>query len=986
MTRSKAQPATAHSRRIRGLEALPPPLRDGAERARHSLAQAMGERGLTPPSHPDFLDVLDRVWACSAFVAESCVRDPRLLPDLLASGDLLSDYAPAEWPRRVGAAIEGAGGDASLGSALRRLRRREMVRIVWRDLAGWAGLEQTLRDLTGLADACIEGALGPLEAWLRAEHGTPRSEDGQAQSLVVIAMGKQGAGELNVSSDVDLIFAFGQDGETDGERALSNDQFFTRLGQRLIRVLDEPTAEGFVFRVDMRLRPYGESGPLAMSLDAMEDYYQSQGREWERYAMIKARVVAGDRDAGRQLMDTLRPFVYRRYLDFGVFESLRAMKEMIMRQVARKGMERNIKLGPGGIREVEFIGQAFQLVRGGREPVLQARGIMTVLRRLVELGYLPGYVGEGLLDAYRFLRRVENRLQGYADRQVHDLPGDPTECARLAFAMGYSSWDDFARALEEHRRVVREHFAQVFAAPQAEHAQGRGEAETRRAAVWHEALEETQAIEVLREAGFETPQEALALLAALREGHAYRGMGTRGRDLLDRLMPMLLGAAGATARPGQTLLRLARMLEAIARRTAYLSLLVENPMALSQLVKLCAASPWIAALLTQHPLLLDELLDPRALYSPLTREALRRELAGALAGVDHDDLEQQMEVLRHFKQANVLRVAAADVAEAMPLMVVSDHLTEIAEVVLEQVLAIAWRDLAARHGVPPKAGGGGETPIRGFCIIAYGKLGGFELGYGSDLDLVFLHDGEEGETGGARPVDAAVFYARLGQRIIHILNTFTPSGVLYQVDTRLRPSGSAGLLVSGMDAFAEYQRDSAWTWEHQALVRARPVAGDPALGARFDALRREILGRSRDRQGLRAEVRGMRERMRGELAKGGRGRLDLKQGRGGITDIEFLVQYAVLAWTWKHPDLARFTDNIRQLEALARNGLMSAADAERLADAYRAYRQRIHELTLQEEAALVDAEEYAGHRETVVRLWQEWMEESRQKAKGNRQK
>jgi len=948
---AKPQSGRPSSTPPRGLDALPEALRGGVAHVWDQFREAAAEAGTRIPADPAFLSVLYRVWAASEFVAQTLVRHPELLADLLASGDLLADYAPGEFAAKARAALAPAADEAELAAALRALRRREMVRIVWRDLAGWAELGEVLRDLSLLADACIDGALQRLDGWLRREYGTPRNAAGEEQRLVVLGMGKLGAYELNVSSDIDLIFAFPEDGVTRKRGGLSNEEFFVRLGQKLIAALDQQTADGFVYRVDMRLRPFGDSGPLVMSFEALEDYYQTQGRDWERYAMIKARVVAGDRAAGAQLLEMLRPFVYRRYLDFGAFEALREMKAMIQRQVERKGMEGNVKLGPGGIREVEFIGQAFQLIRGGREPALRARGILTVLQRLTELDFLPGFVTAGLRQAYIFLRRVENRLQAHADRQTHVLPTDDTERLRLAFSMGYADWAAFHAELQAHMATVHEHFDQVFSAPQA----GPAPAEVDElAALWAGGFDSAHGEAVLATAGFDDTAEALRLLERLRDGHTLRGLSARGRERVDRLLPMLL--------------RLVNLVETVAGRTSYVALLTENPLALSQLVKLCAASPWIAQLLSHHPLLLDELLDPRSLYHPLDRAALQADLDASLAKVDGIDLEQQMEVLRHFKQSNTLRVAAADVANVMPLMVVSDHLTEIAEVVLGAVLSIATANLSVRHGRPQGAGPGG-----GFAVIAYGKLGGIELGYGSDLDLVFLYDNAcEGlRTDGAKPMDNNVFFARLGQGVIHILNTLTPAGVLYEVDMRLRPSGGAGLLVSSLEAFAGYQRDEAWTWEHQALARARPVAGDAAVAAQFQKLRLELLGRRRDPDELRTEVRDMRERMRAELSKDSAEQFDLKQGRGGITDIEFLVQYGVLRGTAEHPDLAEFTDNIRQLEALARHRWLPQKDAEALADAYRAYRRRLHRLTLQEEPGLVPAEEFADQRRRVGELWRQ---------------
>ncbi len=937
--------------------ALPPALRDEARRSWARYLDAAREEGIEPLRARELLPVMERVWAYSEFIAQSCITRPGLLPDLLHSGDLLRDYGPATYARQVAAKLRGIKDEAALGVALRRLRQREMVRIAWRDLAGWADLGETLRDLSLLAEALIDAALARLHDWQCRALGTPYDESGRhPQQLVVLAMGKLGARELNFSSDVDLIFAYPSAGETRGRRGhLSNEEFFIRLGQRLITLLDASTAEGRVYRVDMRLRPYGNSGPLAMSFDALEAYYQSQGREWERYALIKARPIAGDLAAGETLLALLRPFVYRRYLDYNALAALREMKAMIDREVRRKSLQDNIKIGPGGIREIEFIGQAFQLIRGGREPALRVRGILEVLQRLGAAGHLPAHAVHNLSAAYVFLRRTENRLQAHGDRQTHILPGDKQGRLRLALSMGFSRWQGFATALGRHRRRVREHFAGVFAAPQGENTATAGDPRDRLGDVWLQALDDDEARERLRRAGFVDAAEALRRIRALRDSYACRALSNEGRQRLDRLMPLLLAAIAAAPRPDLTLPRVLDLIEAVARRTTYLALLEENPMALSQLVRLCAASPWIAQMLSAHPLLLDELLDPRSLYAPLDREALAKELSALLARIADDDQEQQLETLRYFKQTNVLRVAAADLMGSMPLMEVSDHLTAIAEVTLQQTLALALRHLRKRRRTKR------QNP--GFAIIGYGKLGGMELGYGSDLDLVFLHDTGRG--------DRAGFYFRLGQRIIHMLNAHTPAGVLYEVDMRLRPSGASGLLVSSLAAFAHYQAHEAWTWEHQALVRARFITGDPAIGRRFGEIRREILCRHRDPETLRKDVLEMRERMRRELSRGRKGRFDIKQDRGGLADIEFLVQFGVLRWAHEHPQLTRWTDNLRLLADFARHGLLKESQAQALGAAYLAYRGALHRLALQERAAIVDGDEFRDHRRQVTALWQQ---------------
>ena len=918
-----------------------------------------------------------RVLACSDFVFSSCERDPAMLADLVSSGDLEAPYpASAAGPRdrqslreRADSLARAADSIDALMPDLRRLRRREMARIAWRDIGGLADFDETVRDTSDLADAIIDTSLTRLHEWQCVALGTPIGHSGEPQQLVVLALGKLGASELNFSSDIDLIFTFPENGQTEGgRRSVDNDRFFLQLARKLVKVLGEPTADGIVYRVDMRLRPFGSQGPLVLGFDALEEYYQTHGRDWERYALIRARAVSGDMALAAELLERLRPFVYRRYIDFGTLQSLRSLKVLMEQEVTRKGMEHSVKHGPGGIREVEFTAQAFQMVRGGRTPALRYRRLLTVLARLGELGLLPEHAVESLSAAYRFLRAAEHRLQQVDDRQEHMLPQDDAGRTRIAAGMGYASWEAFSERLERHRRNVDEQFAQVFGEEREAGAAGADPL----GALFTPSADEAAGTAALEGAGFAAAGEAWSIVARYRDTFTLKIPDALGHERLARLAPDLLRAVAAQGNATQTLERVLEVIESIAKRSVYLALLAERSIALSQFVQLCAASPWIARLLGRHPVLFDELLDPRTLYEPLTPDQLAEDVAQRLAAIDDPDREFEMDCLRQSKQANVLRVAAADVSRRIPLMVVSDHLTEVAEAVLRAALDLAWRDIAARHGRPasmPK-----DAAFPPYAVIAYGKLGGIELGYGSDLDLVFVHDDDTNAmTTGRKPVDLATFYARLTQRLIHMLTTMTPQGALYEVDPRLRPDGSKGVLVNPLGGLGEYLRDKAWTWEHQALVRARAVAGDPALGQRFARLRREVLLRDRDGDALRDDVRTMRERMRTELGSRGSGRFDLKQDPGGVADIEFMVQYGTLRWAPRLGDDLDFTDNVRLLEGFGRAGLMPDEDVTLLADAYRAYRGRIHELALQESGAVVDAGEFAALREAVTAIWNRLM-------------
>ncbi|WP_426201662.1 bifunctional [glutamate--ammonia ligase]-adenylyl-L-tyrosine phosphorylase/[glutamate--ammonia-ligase] adenylyltransferase [Pseudomonas sp. TWP3-1] len=927
----------------------------------------------------------ERVTAASDFVIEQSVRDPLMLLALVQSGELDRPFAPGELCGQIAAAVSAAQTEDELGRVLRRQRARHQVRIIWRDLTRQADLVQTCRDLSDMADASIDQAY----KWLYSRHcqqfGTPTGRrSGEPQQMVILGMGKLGAVELNLSSDIDLIFAYPEGGETVGvKRALDNQEFFIRLGQRLIKALDPITVDGFVFRVDMRLRPYGSSGALVLSFNALEQYYQDQGRDWERYAMIKSRVVAGDQVAGAQLQEMLRPFVYRRYLDFSAIEALRTMKQLIQQEVRRKGMADNIKLGSGGIREVEFIAQAFQLIHGGRDLSLQQRPLLKVLSTLEGQGYLPPAVISELREGYEFLRYTEHAIQAIADRQTQMLPDGAQDQARIAFMLGFDSWDAFHEKLMFWRGRVAWHFAQVIADPDEE--QGT-ESEVvvggEWLPLWEEAQDEGAACRQLEEGGFADASKALKALAGLRGSPQLRAMQRLGRERLDAFIPRLLAQAVEHDNPDLVLERVLPLVEAVARRSAYLVLLTENPGALRRLLTLCAASPWIAEQITRFPLLLDELLNEGRLFKPPLAPELAAELRERLTRIPEDDLEQQMEALRHFKLAHRLRVAASEIAGSLPLMKVSDYLTWLAEAILEQVLALAWRQTVAKYGTPLRTDGTLCDP--GFIIVGYGKVGGLELGHGSDLDLVFIHDGDpQAETDGAKPIDGAQFFTRLGQRIIHLLTAQTNSGQLYEVDMRLRPSGASGLLVSSLGAFARYQENEAWTWEHQALVRARVLVGSQDVGQAFEKVRAQVLGKARDLAKLQQEVSEMRAKMRGNLGSKSTAAgtaanafeatapFDLKQDAGGIVDIEFMVQYAALAWSQTHPALLRWSDNIRILEELEHEGLMPAEDASLLREAYKAYRSAAHRQALQKDPGVIPGDQFADERRQVMRIWRE---------------
>lgn len=881
---------------------------------------------------------------------------------------------PEEWQHYaawLAAALQPVDNEASLMRELRLFRRHMLVRIAWMQALEQASTGQSLTQLSTLAEVLITAARDWVWQDCCRDFGTPCNAAGEAQPMLILGMGKLGGGELNFSSDIDLIFAWPENGVTHGgRRELDNAQFFTRMGQRLIKVLDQPTVDGFVYRVDMRLRPFGDSGPLVLSFAALEDYYQEQGRDWERYAMVKARLMGDDGGHwSQELQQMLRPFVYRRYIDFSVIQSLRNMKGMIAREVRRRGLKDNIKLGAGGIRETEFIVQVFQLIRGGRERSLQLRSLLPTLQAIGELALLTPEQVDHLRAAYLFLRRLENLLQSINDEQTQTLPENPLDRQRLAWAMGMADWATLLAQLEQHMAGVRHIFDELIGddAPDVDDQPQLAEF----ASLWQDALEESDLLPVVPQLQAEQRHALYRALNDFRQDVSRRTIGPRGRLALDQLMPRLLSEVCARDDADVVLARLTPLLLGVLTRSTYLELLTEYHGALRHLIRLCGASPMIASQLARYPLLLDELLDPATLYQPTATDAYRDELRQYLLRIPTDDEEQQLEALRQFKQAQHLRIAAADIAGTLPVMKVSDHLTWLAEAIIESVVQQAWQMMVQRYGRPSHLTSDSE---RGFAVVGYGKLGGWELGYSSDLDLVFLHDcPDDAETDGERVIDGRQFYLRLAQRVMHLFSTRTSSGILYEVDARLRPSGAAGMLVSTFVAFDDYQRHEAWTWEHQALVRARIVFGEPALCERFDAIRRGILCLPREGAKLQTEVREMREKMRAHLSNKHKGRWEIKTDEGGITDIEFIAQYLVLGYAASQPALTRWSDNVRIFELMARHGIMADEEAQALTHAYVTLRDALHHLALQELPGHVDPASFADERAVVHASWQRWL-------------
>ena len=899
---------------------------------------------------------------CSLFGARLLTKDAFVLEDLLQNHS--QAYMFEEMQLFLNAAK--ISDETSLKKALRQLRKRVMLRIIYRDLNGLADLFEVMQTITNLAEITLNTAVNHHQAWLEALHGKPFGNN-QAQEFIVIGMGKLGGGELNVSSDIDLIFAYESEGETtqgQNKQSISNQDFFTKLAKKLISALDEVTEDGFVFRVDMRLRPFGSEGVLVSNLDALENYYQNNGREWERYAWIKGRAICPKPNVGSQgnVEKLLKPFIYRKYLDFGALASMRDLKLQIHRDVMQKGQGDNIKLGRGGIREIEFIAQVFQLIRGGQDSSLQIKPTLTVLKLLQIKSLLPEKTVVELTQAYVFLRNLEHRLMYVDDAQTHELPKSPETKARIAHAMCYENWDALLNQLNVHRNNVQQHFDATFndKIPPANTAESTAETTieisieiTKETAIWQGIVEEEAALQALTTlnsgAGFADAVQTLSRLQMLRNSKRYQQLPELSRQRFDALMPHAIAQSARMPNPDITLLRVTDVFESICRRASYLALLAEHTQAMYLLVKLCSSSPWLANYLAQHPILLDELLDTRTLYAAPDFEVMRAGLVKRLN--EHaGDMERQMDEMRHFKHANIFRFAAQDINGELALETLSDHLSALADLILCVALETVWPNVRAKHLVTPK-----------FAVIGYGKLGGKELGYGSDLDIIFLYDDDS--------PDAAEVYARFAQRISGWFNTLTSAGLLYETDLQLRPDGNSGLLVSGVMAFREYQLHKAWVWEHQALTRARFVAGDVSIGKAFEQIRIEVLTQTRDTQKLKTEVINMREKMRAAQTFVA-GMFDIKHSVGGIIDVEFLVQYLVLAYAKKYAQITDNIGNIGLLKLLASLNIIEQNLAEKVLLAYRDYRRMQHALKLQGAPHMrVELALVSEHANAVKALW-----------------
>ena len=897
---------------------------------------------MTQPAAP-FREAFDRTRALSQFVARVAGASPAIVAEIEARG------ARAYERDEMRAAL-GPGED--LGSRLRQLRARVMVTLAHRDLNGLASLAEVFATMTALAEECIAAAAAEAQRRAAGRYGEPQG----GAALAVVALGKLGGAELNVSSDVDLVFLYGGEGDTTGPHAVSHHEFFATAARTLIALLAEPTAEGQEFRVDMRLRPFGDSGPLVTSLPGLEDYFIGHARPWERYAWMKARVVAGPAEG---VHERVEPFVYRRYLDYGMLDALRDMHGRIAESARQRRKADDIKVGAGGIREIEFAAQVFQMVRGGRDSLLRTPSTRAALSAIAERGLMEPERVAALESAYGFLRRLEHRLQYYDDQQTQALPREPGHQDAIAQAMDFPTYEGLRAALDAHRARVQDAFEALFE---------KGEARAPAAASLDAALFDPQATpdpealaETLAAAGITEPAAVAARLLEYTRSRRYRSISAASRAKVEKLLPAVVAAAAAEGGGAAVAERLIALLEAIDGRDAYFSLLIEHPQVLGRAARLMAKSRWAARLLARHPILLDELTRTAASFTATDWPAERAALGAECAAMD-GDVERILDHLRHYKQRQVLRFTIADLEGELAVMALSDELSALADIILDVTLDEAAVCLGFER--PPSG-----PVIPGFCIVAYGKLGGKELGYGSDLDVIFLYD--------AAIAAEADRLARVAGRVNSWMTTLTPAGVLYETDLRLRPDGAKGLMVSSLSAFRDYELTRAWTWEHQALTRARACAGDRAPGEAFERLRDEILATPRERARLFADIIAMRARMRAEHRRGREApskdptdSSDLKHVAGGVIDLEFCVQALVLLHGPEHATLRENKGNHQLLHRAGSLGLIDADLARDAADAYLAMRRLAHQAALNdEETVKVGPGELERERAAVTRLW-----------------
>ena len=900
---------------------------------------------------------LERLAIASQYALQHLQHNPAWIAELLEQTDfsLDSEIMHLEAGTRIDL--------DQVKAALRRYRHRKMVHIIYLDVVEQVPVERSLVMLSDLADQIISTALDACYQQLALMHGHPLHEDGEAMQLNVIAMGKLGGRELNFSSDIDLICCFASDGELSGFGQLSHQEFFTRVVKLLTQVLSDSTADGFAYRVDLRLRPWGDSGPVVLNHSAFEHYYQLHGREWEQYAMVKARVISGSERERRHLAAIIKPFVYRKYHDYRVFEGLAGLKDRIDDQARARGMRVNIKLGQGGIREIEFFVQAFQILKGGRNHRLQSPSILASIDALETAAIVDHADLLGLRKAYLFLRRLENRIQMFNDQQTHDLPTNPGQQARIASQLGYDSWQELTLELQQHRDRVDHCFTELF----------KRDDKPKSAVVidnsFAESDDEDRRWPFIDETGLDDADEINHGLNQFLRSKAWSFMSARAKQRFNNMLPGLIETLRSRPQPGALFAAFMRLFSSIAGRSVYFELLYQNPALLERLSLLFAQSAWIADEVARYPMLLENLIQSGG-GGRFDRDQLQQRLHNQLRNVE-GDTELELDTLRLFKREQTLVIASAELAQEIDSRQVGHYLSDLAEVILDSVYRLACKALESQHG-KPRYTVDGETREAEFAVIGYGKLGGRELHYQSDLDVIFLHNsrGENQVTDSDKPIENSLYFARLAQKLISLTSVLTASGKLYEIDSRLRPEGSSGLLVSTAQAFLKYQLENAWTWEHQALVRARWVAGSAALETEFRAMRDQVLRLPRDHSQLATDILEMRDRIYRAKRPPEGARRNLKHSRGGMVDIEFMVQYWVLAQANSIGSDCLYSDNIALLGELFRQDLITRSQSK-LVDTYQTYHRLLHESVLQNESAEIDADLIADEVDLVTRCWNE---------------
>ncbi len=888
------------------------------------------------------------LWFLSDFVYKQKQKNPQLV---------FSDNT------RLSQLLLEVSTESSLKSILRQFRNWKICQFIRSEFSPEPKTLEVMSACSELADECIQEAL----EWLMKDHvnkfGTPSDDSGDPQYLVVIAMGKLGGGELNLSSDIDLIFAYPETGHTFGaKRCVENEVFFHRLAQRLVNVLSEVTADGFVFRVDVRLRPYGDSGALVLSFDALANYYLEQGRDWERFAMVKARVITGSDSQKQTLNDILNPFVYRRYIDFSMLESPRQMKLQIEVELRRRNLSNNLKLGSGGIREIEFIVQAIQLIHGGKKTELQLTSTLKGLTQIKLLGLLSEKDCDSLNNAYLKLRHWEHCLQGFNDQQTQNLPEDEMDRQRLCFIDNKKSWNEWKEELNNYRSSVHQIFLHQF---EDTGRKQRITIDSKLADLWRLPDSCDDNVNLVKQLGYDEPENFLSKLSDFkrRVENNSKNIGTRAQQKLQRLIPEVINLCGRQENSLESFHRMILLIEEVSTRTAYLELFVENKQTLVLLIYLFSCSPWVARHTRQYPLVLDDLLNPLWQKQPLNSDQRQQLLRQSLSRVADDDDEQLLGVLREFKQSQYFQLAAGFISNQLSLDNLANNLSVIADVIVIESLKIARNKVEERFG--RLIGVQGDNIA--FEVVALGKLGSRELGFSSDLDLIFVHENCSQLTQGPKIVEASQFFVKIAQKMIHILTTRMPSGVLFEIDTRLRPMGSAGLLVTSIDDFDEYQMNKAWTWEHQAIIRARPLSSRGGLASQIEAIRDKVIGKFRKKSQLLADVIKMREKMKNHFGRNKKNGWSLKNGEGGITDIEFLIQYLVLLNANKYHSLRQSTSMMRLLKRLGQLNIIENNDVKQLTAAYVKYREYMNIISLQEAQPTIE-KDWRGRDHAISEL------------------